>query len=174
MGTLGLELVQRGLVMGITGENSSDSAEGLHELQTYFCKLYPNLFIRLGKVRNAKEGFEFFDALKAVQQKGRRVPISLPGKVDKELNRLINERHVIKLQKCSDENFMSPVVITEKKDGSIKLALESSELKKQVHKNKYQIPDIDELVDAISQIIAERKAGVSLLLHWISRMHTGK
>ena len=37
--------------------------------------------------------------------------------------------------------------------------MESRELNKQVHKNKYQTPNIDELVDRISQIIAERKAG---------------
>ena len=38
------------------------------------------------------------------------------------------------------------------------MALESRELNKQVHKNKYQMPNIDELVDEICQIIAERKA----------------
>ena len=86
------------------------------------------------------------------------MPISLQDKVDKEINRLINEGH-IKLQECSDKYFVSPIVITVKKDGSITLALESRELNKQVHKNKYQMPNIDELVDGISQIIAERKAG---------------
>ena len=39
------------------------------------------------------------------------------------------------------------------------MALELRELNKQVHKNKYQMPNIDEIVDGISQIIAERKAG---------------
>ena len=71
----------------------------------------------------------------------------------------MNEGHIVKLQECSDKFFVSPIVITVKKDGSIKLALESRELNKQVHKNKYQMPNIDELVDGISQIIAERKAG---------------
>ena len=71
----------------------------------------------------------------------------------------MNEGHIVKLQECSDKFFVSPIVITVKKDGSIKLALESRELNKQVHKNKYQMPNIDDLVDGISQIIAERKAG---------------
>ena len=87
------------------------------------------------------------------------MPITLQDKVDKEINRLINEGHIIKLQECSDKYFVSPIVITVKKDGSIKLALESRQLNKQVHKNKYQMPNIDELVDGISQIIAERKTG---------------
>ena len=94
-----------------------------------------------------------------VQQKGRRVPISLQDKVDNEIHRLIIEGHIIKLQKCSDRHFVSPIVITVKKDGSIKLTLESIELNKQVYKHKYQIPNIDELVDGMSQIIVERKAG---------------
>ena len=51
------------------------------------------------------------------------------------------------------------MITVKKKDGSIKLALESRELNKQVHKNKYQMPNIDELVEGVSQIIAEKKAG---------------
>ena len=136
MGTLGLELVQRKKVMGITGEGSSQEEEEYDELQTYFCKLYPNLFTRIGKIRNAKVRAEFFENLKLIQQKGRRVPNSLQDKKDKEIHRLINEGHIVKLQECSDKHFVSPILITLKKDGSIKLALESRELNKQVHKNK--------------------------------------
>ena len=42
MGTLGLELVQKRKVIGITGEGSRQEEEEYDELQTYFCKLYPN------------------------------------------------------------------------------------------------------------------------------------
>ena len=87
------------------------------------------------------------------------MPISLQDKVDKEIDRLLKDGHIIKLQECSDKYFVSPIVITVKKDGSKKLTLESRELNKQVHKNKYQMPNFDELVDGVSQIIAEQKAG---------------
>ena len=89
MGTLGLELVQPKKVMGITGEGISQEEE-YDELQTYICKLYPNLFTRIGKIRTAKVRAEFFENLKPIQQKGRRVPISLQDKVDKEIHRLMN------------------------------------------------------------------------------------
>ena len=46
-----------------------------------------------------------------------------------------------------------------KKDGSVKLALESRELNKQVHKKKYQMPNIEELMDTVGQTISERKPG---------------
>ena len=36
-----------------------------------------------------------------------------------------------------------------KKDGSVKFVLESRQLNKQVHKNKYQMPNIDELMDIV-------------------------
>ena len=52
---------------------------------------------------------------------------------------------------------MSPIVITVKKDGSVQLALESRELNKQVHKNKYQMPNIEELMDTVGQTISEKK-----------------
>ena len=87
------------------------------------------------------------------------MPISLQDKVDKETDRLIKEGHITKLQEISGKYFVAPLVITVREDGSIKLALESREPNKQIHKNKYQMPNFDELVDGISQIIAERKAG---------------
>ena len=82
MGTLGLELVQRKKVMGITGEGSSPEKEEYDELQTYFCKFYPKLLTRIEKIRNAKVGADFFDNLKPIQQEGRSVPIILQDKVD--------------------------------------------------------------------------------------------
>ena len=61
MGTLGLELVQRVLVMGIgiTVEDNSDSAERLDEVQTYLCKMYLIFFTQIEKIRNAKDRAEF-------------------------------------------------------------------------------------------------------------------
>ena len=54
---------------------------------------------------------------------------------------------------------MSPIVITIKKDASVKLALESRELNTQVHKNKYQMPKIEDLMDTVGQTISEKKQG---------------
>ena len=82
IGTLGMELVQRGGVMRKNGEESSDSVEGLDELQTHFCKLYPILFTKKVKSGTQKSKLNLFEALKPIQQKSRRVPISLQDKVD--------------------------------------------------------------------------------------------
>ena len=71
---------------------------------------------------------EFFENLTPVQQKGRRVPIRLQEKVDMEINKLLKQIDIEKLTECSDKYFVSPIVLTMKKDESVKLALESREL----------------------------------------------
>ena len=166
MPNLGSQIVQRTpeqKVMSVQGEqpgaetpreeNSSDP------WQTYFRKQFNNLFQGVGKIKNHKVHAEFFETLTPIQQKGRRVPITLQDKVDKEISKLLQQGHIKKLEQCSDKYFVSPIVITVKKDGSVKLALESRELNKQVHKNKYQMPNIEELMNTVGQTISERKPG---------------
>ena len=52
--------------------------------------------------------------------------------------------------KCSDEHFISPVVITVKSDQSIKKALDSEILNDAIHKNKHQMQSIDHQMDTIT------------------------
>ena len=76
-----------------------------------------------------------------------------------ELERSQNEGHIEKLSSCTDKHFISPIVITVKKDQSIKLALDSKVLNKAIHKNKYQMPNIDMLTDTISQHLTNTQNG---------------
>ena len=59
------------------------------------------------------------------QQKLRRVPINLQSLVNEELKKLLAEKTIIKLNSCSDKIFISPKVITVKRDKTVKLALNS-------------------------------------------------
>ena len=54
---------------------------------------------------------------------------------------------------------MSPKVITVKKGQSIKLALDSKVLNKSIHKNKYQMTNIEMLIDSISQHLTNTQNG---------------
>ena len=91
---------------------------------------------------------------RVTHQKGRKVPIHLQPRVKIELERLLNEGHIEKLTNCSDQFFISPIVITAKKDQSIKISLDSKNLNKAIHKNKYQMPNIDSLIQTISQTLS--------------------
>ena len=126
MSSLGLQLIQKtpGDKMMSTQEEKQEaetsSAEApLDQWQLYFSNQFNNLFRRVGKTRNYKGQAEFFEKLTPVQQKGRRVPITLQEKVDQETCKLLKQGHIEKLEECSDKYFVSPIVITVKKDGSV-------------------------------------------------------
>ena len=85
-----------------------------------------------------------------MQQKGRKWSISLQDKVDRKTTREMQERHKVKLENFSEKNFVCPIVNTAKKDGSIKFALDSTKMNKPEHKNKYRMPNIDQLMNNMS------------------------
>ena len=100
---------------------------------------YPHLCTRLGRSKSHIAKSLFRQNYTPSQHKGRRVPLHLLDKVELELKKLIDEGQIIKLEKCPDDLFISPVVITVKKDKSVKIALDSKKLNDAIHKNKYQM-----------------------------------
>ena len=88
-----------------------------------------------------------------IQQKGRRIPVHLQERVEKDINKLIDQKHIINLDKCSNRQFISPIVISLKKDQTVKLALDSKKINKLIHNNKNRMPNIDPLLDNIAQMV---------------------
>ena len=117
-------------------------------------KEFPDLISRIGKSKNHTVISKFHKNYRVIHQKGRKVPIHLQLKVKIELEKLLNEGQIEKLNNCSDQFFISPIVITVKKDKSIKIALDSKILNKALHKNKYQMPNIVSLIQTISQTLS--------------------
>ena len=117
-------------------------------------KEFPDLISRIGKSKHHTVNSKFHKNYRVTHQKGRKVPINLQPKVKIEHEKLLNEGHIEKLTNCSDQFFISPIVITVKKDQSIKIALDSPILNKAIHKNKYQMPNIDSLIQTISQTLS--------------------
>ena len=112
---------------------------------------FQGLITRIGKFLTHSVKSTFHTQFKPTHQKGRRVPINLQPLVNSELKKLFDEKHIIKLNSSSDKNFISPIVITVKRDKTVKLALDSKILNKSIHKNKYQMPNIDNLIGTIQQ-----------------------
>ena len=65
----------------------------------------------------------------------------------------MDQKHIIKLDKCSNRQFFIPIVITVKKDQTVKLALDSKKISKFNHENKHQMPNIDLLLDNNVQVV---------------------
>ena len=92
---------------------------------------FKELFTTVGKIPNDRKVTHFLSPFKPVQSKGRRVPLHLLAGVNEELKRREREGHIIKLEKCDEDRFISLIVINRKKDASIKLALDSKLLNDQ-------------------------------------------
>ena len=114
-----------GEVMIIQGHSEKQDDMPWDDWQLDFSKQFLNLFNRVGRNRNDKTQADFFKTLVPVQQKIRRVPIRFQVKVDRKIEKLLSQGHIEKFLECSDKYFVSPIVITVKKEGSAKLALES-------------------------------------------------
>ena len=95
-------------------------------------KTFKQLFFRIGKIKNQTKITHFHEPLKPIQLKGRRVPLHLLDSVKSELYRLKSEERIKKLKNCDEDRFISPIVITCKKDKSIKLVLDSKISNKQI------------------------------------------
>ena len=65
------------------------------------------------------------DDAKLIQQKGRPIPIHLQQAVGKEIEKLKKLCHIEKAENIDENCFVSPAVITIKKDKSVKIALDS-------------------------------------------------
>ena len=50
-----------------------------------------------------------------IQEKGRRIPLNIQDKVQEELDKLLAEGHIEKLDKCTSDCFFAPIVIRVKK-----------------------------------------------------------
>ena len=126
---------------------------------SFFAKKYAHVFSRLGRSKSHKVYTNFKFPLVPRQIKGRKVPIHIQDRVANEIKLLVEQGHIVKLDKCTTDFFIAPIVLTAKKDGSIKLALNAKPMNAQIWKNKYQMPNIHELIDSAAHVITRNVPG---------------
>ena len=76
--------------------------------------------------------------------------------VKEELKKMDNDGHFEKLEKWHKNCFISPIVVTRKKDGWIKFALDLKLLNDQIFKYRLRMPDIHELIDNVALKMSEK------------------
>ena len=104
---------------------------------------------------------------KIIQQKGRPVPIHLQNQVAEAIKRLIKNGYLERATEITEDCFVSPAVITVKKDKSIKIPLDSRKLNEATIKKKAQMPNMEELISRISRKISEEQEGEI----WITKLY---
>ena len=126
-----------------------EQSEGMKQ---QFYQKFSSQFDRQGKSKNHVVNTKFKYPLCPIQEKGRRTPIHMQDKVQAELSKLLSKGHITKLDKCTSDCFIAPIVITVIKDDSIKLALDAKPINR-------QMPNVDELLDGVSQIVTTKTTG---------------
>ena len=152
---IGIQLHQERKPVGESALHVNNIESSDTQIAAWVRTMYPGLCTRTGRSRNPMVHTKFSTEFKALQQRGRRIPIHIQEKVEHEVRSLIDHDHITRLEKCSDQQFISPIVITVKKDGSTKLAMDSKQINKSIHKNKYQMPNSDVLLNNIAQSAQE-------------------
>ena len=112
---------------------------------------FPDLFERRGRIKHHNIHARLHEGVVVKQQKGRRVPIQLRDSVKKEMNRLLQEGHIVKVRKIKEDVFLQPTVITVKKDKNVKIAFDAREFNKNVVNDTYPMPNLHNLMDMIAE-----------------------
>ena len=78
------------------------------------------------------------------------MPIQLQEAVQ-EIERLSIEVYIEKVTEVTDKEFIQPVVITVKRDKIVKIAIDARALNNELNKDKYQMPNLEHLVDMVAE-----------------------
>ena len=104
------------------------------------------------------------------QQKGRRIRTQLQNQVDNEINKLLKEGHIEKVDKNQNDVFIQPTVITVKKDKSVKIASDARALNQSIAKDKYQMRNLENLIDMIADKLDQEGEGLVFVCRYDIRV----
>ena len=130
--------------LGITLDTNKIDPQVNHVIEdsdvTVLKKRFKKLFNKNHTVNGIEVKIQLKEDASLIQQKGRPIPIHLQQSVGKEINKLIKQGHVEKSNNIDENCFVSPAVITVKKDKSVKIALDSRNSTKLPSKERHKCP----------------------------------
>ena len=89
--------------------------------------------------------------------KGRRIPLQLQDSVEKELEKLIKNGNIERVNEIKDDVYIQPTVITVKRDKTVKIPLDAREMNENIKKDEYQMPNLDDLLNTLAETITTQK-----------------
>ena len=111
---------------------------------------YPNLFVGIGKLKSQKVKIHIDETVKPVAQTQRRTPFHLRGKVEREIEKLLEEDIIEKVEH-EPTPWISPIVTPPKKNGEdIRLCVDMRQANMAIQRERHLIPTIDELVNDLN------------------------
>lgn len=109
---------------------------------------FPKVFNGLGKFVGSPFKIELLENYKPYSIScPRRIPLHLKEKVKLELDRMINEGVITKIDQPTE--WCSPIVVVPKKNGSVRMAVDYTMLNQYVKREKLILPSVDECLARI-------------------------
>ena len=130
--------------LGITLDTNKIDPQVNHVIEdsdiTVLKKRFKKLFNENHTVNGIEVKIQLEEDARLIQQKGRPIPIHLQQSVGKEINKLIKQGHVEKANNIDENCYVSPAVITVKKDKSVKLHWTHGNSTKLPSKERHKCP----------------------------------
>lgn len=121
--------------------------ENIHAIsqeQMHITEQFPNIFSnKIGKLKNFQVRIPVNENVTPVVQPLRRIPFNVRESFEKELERLLNEDIIEKVE--GPTPWVSPVVIVQKKSKEIRLCVDMRKANLAVIRERYQLPTFEEL-----------------------------
>ena len=118
---------------------------------------FPDLFENNRTIKDTEINIQLKPGHYPVKQRARPIPLHLQEHVGRELETLIKNGHLQKVNNVDEDCFVSPVVLTVKNDKSVKIALDSRKLNDSCIKRRPHMPNLEELLSQISVEITRNR-----------------
>ena len=102
---------------------------------------------------------EFKEGAKRTQQKGIRVPLQLQKAVDEGIKNLLAAGHIERTDKITDEMFIKTSRDNSQEGARRQIALDSRSLNTANLKDKYHMPNLENLMESVAEIITGKQEG---------------
>ena len=133
---LGLDRMDK-LEIGLQGNRNTNIIQKIKaERRKRLINEYEDLFKNNHTIKDLTIDIQLKKNSKPIQQKGRPVPNHFQKTVRQGQENVFEKGHLEKAGKTSENSFVSPAVITKKKDKSVGIALDSGNLNEACVKRK--------------------------------------
>lgn len=111
-------------------------------------KQFPHLFKGIGKLKDTKLHLHIDDSVPPVAQPARRVPFHIQKQVSEELEQLEHQGIIEKVDGATP--WVSPLVVTPKKNGSVRLCVDMRRPNEAIRRERHPSPTLDDLIHILN------------------------
>ncbi len=113
-----------------------------------FLKENPALTQGIGRYKAKRFKLHVNESKTPVVQKVRRLPFHTRAKVEKEINRLLDEGIIERAD--GPTTYVSPIVVVPKKDGEVRVCTDMKCANEAIIRERHPLPTVDDLVDRLN------------------------